>query len=92
MDPPRRRPMPSTKTSSARYSQPNRISNHQGHSTGSQLTGSHNNQYTAGINHLSGVGVSKEEADSILQALAQQDEDSKKTLSRLVVERYLQKV
>lgn len=93
MDPPqpRRRPMPSTKMPSARYSQPNRLSSssihHEQNIKGRHLTGSFSTE-----NRLGGVGVTKEEADNILLALAQQDEDTKKTWSRLVVERYLSKV
>jgi hypothetical protein len=41
---------------------------------------------------LGGVRVTKEEADTILQELANQDDDSKKTWSRLVVENRLSKV
>lgn len=40
---------------------------------------------------LGGVRVSSEEADAILQQLANHDDDSKKTWSRLVVEKYLSK-
>jgi hypothetical protein len=41
---------------------------------------------------LAGVRVSSEEADAILQELANHDDDAKKTWSRIFVEQFLSKV
>ena len=45
-----------------------------------------------GVIQLAGVKLSSQEADAILQELANHDENSKKTWSRLFVEKYLSKV
>jgi len=41
---------------------------------------------------LAGVRVSQEEADAILQELANQDSEANKTWSRIFVEKFLSKV
>lgn len=78
----RRRPMPSAKQPSTRYNQSNRIL-----SPGEEKIASNRSS-----NILSGARVTSDEADAILQELANQDDDSKKTWSRLFVDNYLSKV
>jgi hypothetical protein len=81
----RRRPVPSAKRPSSRQFQSNRIL-----SNGSDVAAK--NMSSGASPKLAGISVSKEEADAILQELANEDDDSHKTWSRLFVEKYLMKV
>ena len=87
--------MPSVKTPSARHHQSNKMWNQQnGGSSGNLVPPRspyvHSSSKTG--NGLGGVRVTKEEADTILQELAKNDDDTRKTWSRIVVDKYLSKV
>ena len=83
----RRRHLPSAKKPSAVKFQSNRMLLSQGSGGGPASPYSN-----ASVRGLTGVRVTAEEADAILQELANKDDTSKKTWSRLFVERYLSKV
>ena len=76
-----RRRIPSAKLPSTRYNQSNRM-----------LSSERQFEGTEEVNRLTGVKISSEEADAILQQLATHDDDNKKTWSRLFVEKHLSKV
>ena len=88
--------MPSVKTPSARYHQSNKMWNLQngGGSSGNLVPprSPYVHSPSASGNGLGGVRVTKEEADTILQELAKNDDDTRKTWSRIVVDKYLSKV
>ncbi len=73
----RRRKIPSAKMPSARFQ---------------SITGGRSERELTNKSGLAGVKVSSEEADAILQELANHDDDAKKTWSRIFVEQFLSKV
>lgn len=83
-----RRRMPSAKAPSQGYGfQPNRLmSSPQVSASSSRTSASHR------AKHYSGVTMSGEEADAILQTMAKEDDPSKTTWSRLFVKKILSKV
>jgi hypothetical protein len=56
------------------------------------MTGGRSERALTNKSGLAGVKVSSEEADAILQELANHDDDAKKTWSRVFVEQFLSKV